>query len=365
MSSRSVTDQPIPTEFSASVEVVDIPHTTPHSVLRLIWPVIVLVLVTPIAMVTVFVLPSLANPGAQAPSGMLLRFVLAAGVPCAITIGVMYWNSRSMSRTNEKLWTALRESHGNAPWVGAVRSCLAPHWRRAWTGAARRNADATLAAHVIREGQPGRIAFIVPSIAPTLLAHGAPGALLEPEEIGHSFSKRGAWLALMPLFFVGRGGVTRLLSGTPLEWWDLVSLPVFGLFVIIAVRWFASALGEKFGALKTTRGILRAGPGWIDDRNGRRWTIDDSVLIVRQLTPSKKPHYHATLLGPKGTFTLPIARGDGPAFIDLWQRWTTPNPRLELMEPIAVPKELRLISSLWRGKRGVPPANDASRPTGV
>ena len=89
------------------------------------------------------------------------------------------------------------------------------------------------------------------------------------------------------------------------------------------------------------------------------------MLIVRELAPSRKPLYQAVLLGPQGSIIIPIGRANGQAFINLWQRWTTPNPRLDLMQPIVAQRELRLISRLWRGKWVDPSASGSSGATGV
>ncbi len=354
-----------PTELPQTVANLDIPPVAAQSGWRTVWPVFVLIVLAPIAVTVIAVMPIMSNPTPGQAGAMGTRLLLTFGVIILLVVGLTYWSMRRLARINKKQWIALGESQGNAPWVTALRSCLVPNWRRAWRWSKLRNADAAAAAPVIRDGQPGRIAFVAASLAPSLVAHTAPQALLEPEEIGHSFSRRQAWFVLLPLFFIGRGAVAKVLSGTPLEWYDLLSLLAFGAFLLTAVAWFASALGEKFSALKTTRGIVRAGPGWVDDTAGRRWTIQDSVLIIQELAPAKKPHYQAILIGPMGLFALPIARGDGPAFINLWQRWTTQKPRLDLMEPIVAPRELRLISRLWRGKQADPPPSSSSGSTGV
>ena len=206
---------------------------------------------------------------------------------------------------------------------------------------------------------------MVPSIAPTLDKHRAPPGLLELEEIGHSFNKGQALSFILPLLLVGRNFLNHLISGAPWRIYEVLSLVGWGVFALFAIAWFTSALGERFSILKTTRGIVRAGPGFANDRNGRRWTVEDSVLIVRELAPSKKPLYQAVLLGPQGSIIIPIGRANGQAFINLWQRWTTPNPRLDLMQPIVARRELRLISRLWKGKWVDPSASGSSGATGV
>ena len=64
--------------------------------------------------------------------------------------------------------------------------------------------------------------------------------------------------------------------------------------------------------------------------DGRLWTVEDSVLVIREEWPGKRPGYSVTLLGPTSAFTIQIGKGRSLAFINLWQRWTTPVPRIDL-----------------------------------
>ena len=300
----------------------------------------------------------------QGPFFSLYKF--AAFVPFIFILGAFMWNFRRNSAHSARQWNAFVESEGNAPWASLLKDGLgskATRWRF-W----RKNsqeAKAAVAATAIRAAQPSRIALVVPSIAPTLDKHRAPAGLLELEEIGHSFSKGQALIFILPLFLVGRNFLNHIISGAPWRIYEVLSLFSWGVFALFAIAWFTSALGERFSILKTTRGIVRAGPGFADDRNGRRWTVEDSVLIVRELAPHKKPLYQAVLLGPQGSIIIPIGRANGQAFINLWQRWTTPNPRLDLMQPIVAQQELRLISRLWRGKWVDPSVSRSSGATGV
>lgn len=266
---------------------------------------------------------------------------------------------------SRRQWDAFARDHVDAPWVALLKDGLHSRWAWKWAGKKLFATDAANAAAAFRSAHPNRLALVAPSIEAALIKHAAPPGLLEPEEIGHSFSKRQAIITLLPLFWIGNTVFPRLAAGMPLGVAEVLWLVAWCGFALFALAWFASALGERFALMKTTRGIVRAGPGWVDDRAGRRWTIEDSVLIVREMAPSKKPHYQAMLLGPQGLMPIPIGRGDGLAFIDLWQRWTTPIARLDLIPPSVAPRELRLISRLWRGKWVDPNATDSSRPTGV
>ncbi len=300
------------------------------------------------------------------PSSILSLFKFAGFVALILNLGAFVWTFRRNSTHSARQWNAFVESEGNARWASLLKDGLgvkATRWRF-WRKNSQQ-AKAAVAATAIRAAQPSRIALVVPSIAPTLDKHRAPAGLLELEEIGHSFSKSQAFAMFFPLFWVGGNIFNHLISGAPWRIYEVLSLVAWGVFALFAIAWFTSALGERFLILKTTRGIVRAGPGFADDRNGRRWTVEDSVLIVRELARHNKPLYQAVLLGPQGSISIPIGRAGGQAFINLWQRWTTPNPRLDLMQPIIARRELRLISRLWRGKWVDPSASGSSGATGV
>lgn len=350
--------------------MLSIPPVASRSGIRAIWPTLLVFLAIPIFSTLFFIGMISTSRQAQntglTPSSILSLSKFAAFVPFIFILGAFMWNFRRNSALSAKQWNAFVESEGNAPWASLLKDGLgskATRWRF-W----RKNsqeAKAAVAATAIRAAQPSRIALVVPSIAPTLDKHRAPPGLLELEEIGHSFSKSQAFAMFFPLFWVGGNIFNHLISGAPWRIYEVLSLIAWGVFALFAIAWFTSALGERFSILKTTRGIVRAGPGFADDRNGRRWTVEDSVLIVRELAPSKKPLYQAVLLGPQGSIIIPIGRADGQAFINLWQRWTTPNPRLDLMQPIVARRELRLISRLWKGKWVDPSASGSSGATGV
>ena len=350
--------------------MLPIPPVASRSGIRAIWPTLIVFLAIPIFFTLLAIGMISTSRQAQntglTPSSILSLFKFAAFVPLILMLGAFVWAFRRNSTHSAKQWNAFVESEGNAPWSSLLKDGLgskATRWRF-W----RKNSQevkAAVAATAIRAAQPSRIALVVPSIAPTLDKHRAPPGLLELEEIGHSFSKSQAFAMFFPLFWVGGNIFNHLISGAPWRIYEVLSLFSWGVFALFAIAWFTSALGERFSILKTTRGIVRAGPGFADDRNGRRWTVEDSVLIVRELAPHKKPLYQAVLLGPQGSIIIPIGRANGQAFINLWQRWTTPNPRLDLMQPIVAKQELRLISRLWRGKWVDPSVSGSSGSTGV
>jgi hypothetical protein len=356
--------------LASNIAVLSIPQVASRSGIRAIWPTLLVFLAIPIFS-TLFFIGMISTSRQAQNTGLiqvpfLLSFKFVVFVPIILILCANLWTFRRNSAHSARQWNAFVESGGNAPWASLLKDGLgskATRWRF-W----RKNSQefkAAVAATAIRAAQPSRIALVVPSIAPTLDKHRAPPGLLELEEIGHSFSKSQAFAMILPIFLLGRHIFMHIISGAPWGISDFFLLVTWCVIALFVIAWFTSALGERFLILKTTRGIVRAGPGFADDRNGRRWTVEDSVLIVRELAPHKKPLYQAVLLGPQGSIIIPIGRAGGQAFINLWQRWTTPNPRLDLMQPIVAQRELRLISRLWRGKWVDPSASGSSGATGV
>jgi len=72
-----------------------------------------------------------------------------------------------------------------------------------------------------------------------------------------------------------------------------------------------------------------AAPGLVVDRKGRRWRVDDSIMLVRPTGPGK---FTVSLLGPSGVLDLSFRDTKYQAFRDLWVRWNHPHPRPELLE---------------------------------
>lgn len=123
------------------------------------------------------------------------------------------------------------------------------------------------AAANLRTNFPGRIAFVPSSITAKLIANVAPLGLLEPEEVGNTFNWVELFSICMPLYLLGNyaiRGITTLATGAPLGFLGVFNLIIFLIwipFVLVAIFWIVSLLGERFALLKTTRGIVRAGPG--------------------------------------------------------------------------------------------------------
>lgn len=308
--------------LTSNIVVLDIPPIASRTPLKQIWPLFIVVIVgisAPFLIVFAVIPLGTRNP-------LILLGVISAYVILALVVFLWVWRRNKFLVT--KLWSKFGESQDRAPFAKLLDRAIGP---RHFYSLSIQNADAVAALNAIREAIPNRIAFVVPSIAAKLIQHQSPPGLLEPEEIGHAFSIQQACVVTVPLLYFTLNNLSEWATGR-----KSMTLLIFGLLPVaisflFALVWWVSVLGERFMPLKTTRGIVRAGPGWIDARDGRRWTIEDSVLIIREQYPAKNPNYSATLLGATGSITLPIGKGGDPAFVNLWQRWTTQFPRIDLM----------------------------------
>ncbi len=197
---------------------------------------------------------------------------------------------------------ALRKSGGHANWL-RFRETVA-----ARTG----SAPSTIVDAVYGEGTNP-----LPQPATTLI---------EPEPIDESQSGMlfpAAIFGVLALFSVMEGGTGR---GTLFSrgWGTLVFAALCVYFVSRSPK-----VRNAIPILRDTGRDLVAGPGWIRDRTGSRWTIADSTAIL--FAPTTK-HGAVTLrlVGPHAVRDLRFASVKDPDFRMLWERWTTTEPRLEL-----------------------------------
>ncbi len=314
----------------------DLPPSSPLTSVRLLWPIlVVLFFVVPAGTIAfTFALGSAAraNSGAGVSSPFTPFVLFALGMGATLIVFYVF-NCRRLSKVRRRQWDDFVTGQGGGEHAVQLESLMRVN---RW-GFGRRQATwnkmSCAVVKALRTSHNGSIAFIPSKLAKQLESHKAPPGLLEPEPIGHSFSWAQGCAMVFPLLLVGNSFVSRRLHGVPWGWLDLLLAVSLGVLGLSAVVWCTSVLGEKVVALKSTKGIVKAGPGWIDSHTPkRRWTVEDSVLIVRAMTPSPRTNYQAFLLGPQGMLMIPIAKGTGPAFINLWQRWTTPEPRLDLAE---------------------------------
>ncbi len=313
--------------------MIDVPPRNPRGWgLGTVWPIALVVLGSPIGLVVLLLWDG--NPRTGGDLGLTLS--LFAGFTVVALAGAICATGFLCKRAAIKKCEADAKLGSESPQLAILWQNFEPASR--WLLKPMETYPKEAASN-LRASFPGRIAFVPLSITTKLIANASPPGLLEMEEIGGTFN----WLELFwicwPLYFLSGNafkGVTALGTGAPLGWMGvlhIICLVIWTPFALLAFFWIVSVLGERFELLKTTRGIVRAGPGWVDHPDGRRWTVEDSVLVIREEWPGKKPGYSATLLGPTSAITIQIGKGKSRAFINLWQRWTTPVPRIDLFTP--------------------------------
>lgn len=204
------------------------------------------------------------------------------------------------------------------PWTTAIQACVA----RDGTTLSKAASEQVWRSLLARSDRPravadARIANDLPE---------APDALLEPESIEPS--QRG--MVIVAALFGVLAGIS-LFDGGPSRWWNItIFVALAGFF---AVR--HPAVRNAFPGLRNTGRDLIAGPGWVAEaKRGTRWTIDDSLLLVQcqsaTTKPGASPAIMVRLIGPPGVRDIQFASSKDPDFQLLWERWTTPKPRLDL-----------------------------------
>jgi hypothetical protein len=203
------------------------------------------------------------------------------------------------------------------PWTTAIQSCIA----RDRTTLSKAASERVWRSLLERADRPRVVADA--RIAADLAK--APDALLEPESIEPS--QRG--MVIVASLFAVLAGIS-LFDGGPSRWWNItIFVALAGFF---AVR--HPGVRNAFPGLRNTGRDLIAGPGWVAEaKRGTRWTIDDSLLLVQCQSATTKagasPAIMVRLIGPPGVRDIQFASSKDPDFQLLWERWTTPRPRLE------------------------------------
>ena len=141
-----------------------------------------------------------------------------------------------------------------------------------------------------------------------------------------------SYTMILPMFVFlsfGSSGVRELVMGSPLDFSVLKDFFVAIIMIYVLClpwlgRWQLGHFGKRF-----------AGPGWIRSTVGGDgiWTIKDSVLFIR--SHFDRPGIHVQLIGATGSamaFEFDSLQDEG--FIDFWNRWSTRNPRLELIQTV-------------------------------
>jgi hypothetical protein len=138
--------------------------------------------------------------------------------------------------------------------------------------------------------------------------------LLEPEAIlGSLWMKRGWLFVLIALFALNAALTTAWLK----------------VFYLMMIGYLLIQLPSIRDVLRLGDGKVIAGLGVVETSRGKRWTVDDAIMIVQ--TQDGEPPLTVFLTGEAGELKLHFIDEKDPDFIKLWQRWNHPNPRPELL----------------------------------
>lgn len=153
-----------------------------------------------------------------------------------------------------------------------------------------------------------------------LAALDLPDYLLEPEPILPSGNVSKQHAILLGGMYI----VVALIYTMTGQYLFTVLWLGLGLMFIGAIP----SVRDRLRNIRLNEGRVTAAPGTIRDNHDRRWTIDDSVMIVQ--TSNGKPPLFVFVTGPAGVMPLHFTDETDPDFIKLWQRWNHPHPRPEL-----------------------------------
>lgn len=107
----------------------------------------------------------------------------------------------------------------------------------------------------------------------------------------------------------------------------------FVIYVIVFILPNISFLREKLPFIRNEYRSLLVGLGWVKSHKRKyKWTIADSIILLRIKKNKPLETIHVRLLGHAKDYDFTFESVRDPEFIRLWQRWMHPNPRLELME---------------------------------
>lgn len=176
----------------------------------------------------------------------------------------------------------------------------------------------------IRElGYPHVATIVDERLEPQIRKIEIPEQFLEPETI---LSQPKRWSGQMVMFAVMVPlYAALLLIGL---WYGAGDARMFPMFVFILIMGglpLARSLGVRFG--ESLAPVVAMGV--VEDRKGRRWTVDDSCIFVFKSKSGKKK-IAVDLTGPAGLLALRFWNTDDAGFRLLWQRWNHPHPRTEL-----------------------------------
>ncbi len=174
---------------------------------------------------------------------------------------------------------------------------------------------------LVKAGLRRPIAIVAECLRESMQAIELRHELLEPETIDSSpaFTTRSSIAFAMLCGFNGLTGLNRR------SWLPAAIFFTMALIALLRIP----EVRRRLPRLRPIDRAPTAGPGYLEDARGRRWTAKDSVLIVAARRASGP--VWAMLLGPAGRNTISFTRPDEESFAALWQRWCHPQPRLELL----------------------------------
>lgn len=148
-------------------------------------------------------------------------------------------------------------------------------------------------------------------------------SLIEEESIGPTTGRGGLIAAAILTVAVVSAAVSK---------GEVFLLLYWLVFCTIFVFPYISFFREHIPLLRLYSTEILAGPGWLRDHaNVRRWTIENSMLLLHLSGRRVLGPIWLHIIGPAGIQTLGFGSIRDPEFVRLWQRWMHPNPRLELI----------------------------------
>ncbi len=169
---------------------------------------------------------------------------------------------------------------------------------------------------------PRPLAIVDQNLAIDIHALPIRSELLEAEPINESNWGNRALLSLFLWL-----GLTRAIGQNRGDWFFA------GLFLAMAA-WMAlriPCIRDRIPLLQDTGRDLVAGPGWLRDKKGRRWRVDDSIVLVLSGRRRRKSRgVYLRFIGPAGVRDVSFEQMKNRDLALLWERWMHPSPRLEL-----------------------------------
>ena len=179
----------------------------------------------------------------------------------------------------------------------------------------------TLDAERIRRGLPRAATIVANWLENEVRPLPRTGAMLEPEYIVASLPQSTkATMTSVAMF-----GLFALVQAANRNWLTAAFLG-FGALGFLASM---TSIRNSIPGLRPEGRAPIAGPGTIEDHSGKRWSVDAATMFIWSQKP-RMPLY-VYVCGPAGWITFTFSSSADPDFMNLWQRWTHPNPRPELL----------------------------------